>query len=336
MAKQWTWNTSSKAWPCGAWDFTYTCLYYPVRPHLFIPAPHSELFCETRLGNGWGTVRPYALWFWGGFITQTEGWEGGGSTHLQPSHLSLPREAECDKQCFPAASAQGLQNHRRITNATPLWQLALLWKGEEGHLWHGRSHTWWNIPHKPDDQRADSEASVECRTETSGDLRPQPKKAHSPCNYTRSLMAGKEISLSKHNRNSCNGCLRFAFMLDLSEPHALYEHFPPTFTNFMFSNWVTICYSWEVRLLPTMLLSILYIADFSLYALLLSRQTLLEEEQLWSSSNSNSEVNRGFINMHVIFLCVIHHGFMQLFDWNNICKGVNANHSGTSPNGRGQ
>lgn len=68
---------------------------------------------------------------------------------------------------------------------------------------------------------------------------------------------------------------------DLSRPHALDEHFPPNIhklKGFPIGSLFVILQ--KSLLLPVMLLSIPYIADFSLYALLLSRQPLLEEEQL--------------------------------------------------------
>lgn len=71
------------------------------------------------------------------------------STHPQPPHLSPRPEGRMWQPMLPSCcgwGGAGPQNHRRIMNATPSWQLALLWRGEEGHLWHGRSQHTMKLP----------------------------------------------------------------------------------------------------------------------------------------------------------------------------------------------
>lgn len=55
----------------------------------------------------------------------------GDSAVSHPSYPSLWWESRCDNWCSPAALGPCLQNHRQIMNATPSWQLALLWKGRQ-------------------------------------------------------------------------------------------------------------------------------------------------------------------------------------------------------------
>lgn len=105
-----------------------------IRTLFSISALHSAPFPETRLWSGWGrwdTMRPDAqpLWLRGLYHA-----DKGDSTQLLPFYLSPRQKSDFDNQRSPAAQGPGLQNHRRIMNATPSWQLALLWKGEEGHL----------------------------------------------------------------------------------------------------------------------------------------------------------------------------------------------------------
>lgn len=120
MAKQWTWNTSSKAWPSlDLWLHRHTWLHYNPAPFVYFSSSQWAVFWDEtwKWMRHRASICPVVL---RGFYNTDWGMGGGGecSTHLEPSHLSLPREAECDNQCFPAASAQGLQNHRRIMNAT--------------------------------------------------------------------------------------------------------------------------------------------------------------------------------------------------------------------------
>lgn len=70
---------------------------------------------------------------------------------------------------------------------------------------------------------------------------------------------------------------------------SIYEQFLPKLRDLRFSNWVSICYSW-LSFLSVMLFCIPYITEITLYTRLLSRQLLLEKEQLWSS-NGNTEIS---------------------------------------------
>lgn len=108
-------------------EFTYTRLCLSFQLYFLFQLFTASCFLrqgfEVDEGGGGACAQMPRHCGWGGFITQT-----GNSTHLLPSHLSPRREAECDNQCSPAAQGPGPQNHRRIMNATPSWQLALLWR----------------------------------------------------------------------------------------------------------------------------------------------------------------------------------------------------------------